>query len=109
MPEVSHKHELGCGCWNAGGQSRKWLVGNTRPDFKFWRELSSYIAELGTSAYTSLNVATEFATQSPSVTGKFATTAGLQEIIGQRMRIISDRSDEISKLVEPELALLLTA
>ncbi len=40
MPEVSYNNELGCGCWNAEGQSRKWLVGNTRRDPKFWRELA---------------------------------------------------------------------
>lgn len=71
--------------------------------------ITAYVAELGTSAYTALNVATDLATHSPAVTGKFATTAGLQDIIGQRMRTLSGRSDEISQLVEPELFLLLTA
>ena len=71
--------------------------------------ITNYMAELGSSAYTALNVATDLATHSANVTGKFASTAGLQEIIGQRMRIISDRVNELPTLIQSELDLLRSA
>jgi len=71
--------------------------------------VSSYISELGQSAYTALNAATDFATHTPSLAGKFATSAGLQESIGERMRTLSGRPDDVPQLVQSQLALLLSA
>lgn len=68
--------------------------------------VTGYIAELGPSAYTALNVATDFATHTPAVAGKFVTTAGLQEVIGEQMRTLSGRPDEVPRLVQSQLALL---
>jgi hypothetical protein len=48
--------------------------------------IRKYLKELGANAYSALNVATDFATHTPRVAGAFATSATLQNEVGQRTR-----------------------
>lgn len=46
--------------------------------------IGRYVAQLGSTAYTAMNAATDLATHSPATAGRFATSATLQEQIGER-------------------------
>lgn len=46
--------------------------------------IANYVGELGNSAYTAMNAATDLATHSPATAGRFATSAALQEQVGER-------------------------
>jgi len=67
---------------------------------------TKYVNELGESAYTALNVATDLATHSPSVAGKFANTAALQGAIGERLHALSNHSRPARELAQSEFDLL---
>lgn len=71
----------------------------------------NYLDELGPNAYTAINIATDLATHSPGIAGGFCSTASLQEEIGARMQklLSHDKTPDLLKLLEPELALLQSA
>lgn len=53
--------------------------------------IEKYVADLGENAYTAMNAATDLATHSPAVAGRFATSAILQQHIGAQSRDLLNR------------------